>query len=321
MIMEVEESNRKYPRFFGAKHKDINIRSFSRSGGAFTAISDAVLAKDEGVVYGCAIDEQFVVVHKRATSAQERDAFRGSKYVQSDLGIIFKDIKRDLLENRFVLFSGTPCQVDGLKGFLGDKEFDNLLLVDIVCMGVPSPRVWRDYIRWVEKVSHNKIKEVNFRNKQYGWRKHVESLTLERGEWNHSVFANLFYGHNILRPSCYKCPYKDIYHPSDITLADFWGIENVRKDFDDDQGVSLVIINSDKGLAVYDQIKKDLEMFECGVEDCKQEALYEPCECPQSRDKFWEEYSHKSFLHIAKKHGKYKSSAIKSTIKRIFNRR
>ena len=217
--------NWKQPKVFAVKHKDESTRADSRSGGIFTALSDQVLSNG-GVVYGCVLTDDFNAVHIRADNAEERNRMRGSKYIQSKLGNTFKNVKADLDARRSVLFSGTSCQVAGLKKYLG-KEYDDLFCVDIVCHGVPSKKVWNAYLRWQEQKNHSKVAGVNFRNKRdFGWRDHVETFNFENGRLTSSrVFKELFYGHTVLRPSCYECPYKSVMHPGDITIADYWGIE------------------------------------------------------------------------------------------------
>ena len=295
--------NWKQPKVYAIQHKNEGIRAASRSGGIFTAISDKVL-KDQGVVYGCVLDEDFNAIHVRADNSAGRDLMRGSKYIQSSLGDTFQNVKKDLLMGNKVLFSGTSCQVAGLQKFLG-KEYDNLLCVDIVCHGVPSPRVWKDYLKWKEKKYKSKIKSVDFRNKKdYGWRAHIETLTFEDGRKDSSrIFTNLFYGHCILRPCCYECPYKSVMHPGDITIADYWGIEKAAPEFDDNKGVSLVLINNECGKNIFDDVKDNLKWKQTLLEDSMQPPLKAPFPKPADREKFWKDLERKKFDYIAKKYG------------------
>lgn len=168
--------NLSQPDAYAARHKDMQEVETSRSGAAFIAISDYVL-ENGGVVYGAGYADHFRVVHKRATTKEERDEFKGSKYVQSDLDHVFRQVKKDLKDGLTVLFSGTPCQTAGLNSYIGKKLRENLILVDIVCHGVPSPYMWRDYIAYLEKKQGDKICWVNFRDKQkYGWKAHHETF-------------------------------------------------------------------------------------------------------------------------------------------------
>lgn len=173
---------------------------------------------------------------------------RGSKYIQSKIGDTFRNVKSDLVAGHEIIFSGTSCQVAGLKQFLG-KDYENLLCIDIVCHGVPSPKVWKAYLAWHERNNNSLIQSVDFRNKgKFGWRDHVETLTfLNLKSIDSKVFRSIFYGHAVLRPCCYECPYKSNRHPVDVTIADYWGIEKVAPEFDDNKGVSLVLVNNEYG--------------------------------------------------------------------------
>ena len=223
------------------------------------------------------LTDDFNAVHIRADSTEERNRMRGSKYIQSRLGNTFKNVKVDLDAQRSVLFSGTSCQVAGLEKYLG-KEYDNLFCVDIVCHGVPSKKVWDAYLHWQEQKNHSKISSVDFRNKKdFGWHDHVETLYFENGKSTSSrVFKELFYGHTVLRPSCYECPYKSVMHPGDITIADYWGIEKVKE-----------------GL-IWKQTK---------LEGSMQPPLKAPFPKPDNREQFWSDFENKSFEYVAKKYG------------------
>lgn len=189
---------------YGARHKDMNEVETSRSGAAFIAISDYILEQG-GVVYGAGYTDHFRVVHKRATTKEERDEFKGSKYVQSDMTGVFRQVKKDLRDGLTVLFSGTPCQTSGLNSYVGKRLREKLFLVDIVCHGVPSPYMWRDYIAYLEKKQGSPIVWMNFRDKQkYGWAAHHETFKFKNGGGKMS-FTFLFYKHIMFRRSCGKC--------------------------------------------------------------------------------------------------------------------
>lgn len=306
------------PISFAIKHRDIKVRMASRSGGIFTALSDEVL-RSNGVVYGCALTEDFTAIHCRAEDTKTRDQMRGSKYIQSEMRDVFREVHNDLESGRVVLFSGTSCQVAGLQSILG-RDYRNLLTVDIVCHGVPSPMVWKDYLKWQEEKNHSKIICVDFRNKKdYGWKAHVESLFFENGrQISSKVFATLFYGHSILRPCCYKCPYKDIIHPGNITIADYWGIDKAVPGFDDDKGVSLVLINDDKGKTAFEAASKDLNSVETRIENSMQPPLIAPYHEPVNRTEVWSNYKKLSFEREVRKYGGYGFRAeVKHKMKRI----
>lgn len=169
------------PLAYAARHKDMAEVETSRSGAAFIAISDYILEQG-GVVYGAGYADHFRVVHKRATTKEERNEFKGSKYVQSDMNTVFRQVKQDLRDGLTVLFSGTPCQTAGLHSYVGKRLREQLLLVDIVCHGVPSPYVWRDYLAYLEKKQGSPIVWVNFRDKQlFGWNSHRETFKFKSG--------------------------------------------------------------------------------------------------------------------------------------------
>lgn len=169
------------PEAYAARHKDMNEIMRSRSGAIFVAISDYILEQG-GIVYGAGYKDHFRVAHKRATTKEERDEFRGSKYVQSDLTGVFRQVKQDLKNGMTVLFSGTPCQTSGLNSYVGKKLRENLILIDIVCHGVPGPYIWRDYLAYLEKKQGDTISVVNFRDKEkYGWKAHKETFKFKGG--------------------------------------------------------------------------------------------------------------------------------------------
>lgn len=289
-------------KIYAVKHKDQKVIASSRSGGIFTALSDKILAQN-GVVYGCILSNEFGAEHVRAEEYDTRNLMRGSKYIQSKMGNNFRNVKIDLDLGRSVLFTGTSCQIDGLIKFLG-KKYDNLFCVDIVCHGVPSPKVWKAYLKWYEDKIKSKIVAVDFRNKtEYGWRDHIESIYFENGQIKNSkIFTTLFYRHNILRPCCYECPYKSLVHPGDITIADYWGIEKAAPEFDDNKGVSLVLLNNDSGEKLFEKVKNDLIWKETRIEDSMQAPLQAPFPKPNDREKFWTDFLTKDFNYVIKKY-------------------
>lgn len=313
-----------FPITYAVKHRDYKIRMSSRSGGVFTALSDYVLSSG-GVVYGAVLNDKLETLHFRAHCKNERDMMRGSKYVQSNMGDIFKSVKSDLDSGILVLFSGTLCQIDGIKAFLGMK-YDNLLLVDILCHGVPSPKVWKKYLEWMETL-HGKCFEVEFRNKKdFGWAEHVETLDFQNNKVpkrvDSRIYTTIFYSHNALRPSCYLCPYKDILHPGDITIADFWKIDKACPGFNDNKGVSLVFINNVKGLNVFKEVTCDLEASETLLKDSVRPSMFTLFSQPDTRDGFWKDFNYRDFKMIARKYGGYGLlNSIKGKVSHILNQR
>lgn len=295
--------NLPHPDAYAARHKDMHEVETSRSGAAFIAISDLVLERG-GVVYGAGYTDHFRVVHKRATTKEERDEFKGSKYVQSDMNTVFREVKKDLKEGLTVLFSGTPCQTAGLNSYIGKKLREHLVLVDIVCHGVPGPNLWRDYLAYLEKKHGDKICCVNFRDKQeYGWKAHKETFKFVNrgGKMN---FTYLFYQHIMFRPSCGKCYFANTKRPSDITIADYWGWEKTDPDMNkDDKGVSLILVNTDKGREIFDSIKDRMTVIPAKLEDCLQPNLQHPSVFNKEWQKFERDYERKGFEYVMKKYG------------------
>ena len=290
------------PDAYAARHKDMKEVESSRSGAAFIAISDYVL-ENGGVVYGAGYADHFRVVHKRATTKEERDEFKGSKYVQSDLNHVFRQVKKDLKEGLTVLFSGTPCQTAGLNSYIGKKLREHLILVDIVCHGVPGPYVWRDYIAYLEKKQKSKIVRLNFRDKQrFGWKAHRETFEFANGVKR--SFPHSFYRNILFRYSCGNCFYCNIHRPSDITLADFWSWKKIDSEINsDDKGISLLFINTEKGRKLFEQVQHKMNLKSFLLADAMQPNLLHPSSVHPQRMKFDHDYKIYGFEYIAKKYG------------------
>ena len=239
-------------------NKNETTRKNSSSGGVFSLIAENIILK-KGVVYGAGYDSDFNVIHKRIDNIFSIKELMGSKYVQSNLKDIFKKVKRDLDNGTLVLFTGTPCQIAAIKIYL-NKEYDNLYLQDFICHGVGSKLILDIHIQKIkEKYGLKDICDINFRDKISGWKKFSFSIstyeekyckTIDKDEYMKTFLKNL-----CLRESCYKCKFKGDRRISDITLADFWGIEKIDENLDDDLGVSAVILNTIKGIEIFDSIK------------------------------------------------------------------
>lgn len=292
------------PDAYAARHKNMHEIESSRSGAAFIAISDFVLEQG-GVVYGVGYKDHFRVVHKRATNKEERNEFKGSKYVQSDLRGIFPQVKEDLKQGLIVLFSGTPCQTAGLASYIGKHLREKLILVDIVCHGVPSPYIWKDYLDYLEKKHGANIQEVNFRDKQrFGWASHYESYKFPQKTEFTREFTYLFYSHLMFRESCGKCHYSNTTRPSDITIGDFWGWEKTDSQFNiDNKGCSLVFINTVKGRNIFNLIKQNLNIIPAQLNNSLQPNLQRPSDIHPKRIKFEQDYQKKGFEYVLKKYG------------------
>ena len=247
---------------YACKNRDEKERVTSSSGGVFILLCKEVINKG-GVVFGASFDKEFNVIHTSAESFEDCQKFKGSKYVQSSIKNTYKEAKELLEMGRMVLFSGTSCQIKGLNLYLR-KNYDNLITVDVICHGVPSPKIFSLYKKDLIKEYNSKIKSIDFRNKTNGWKQFsykTEFLNnkIYLSSLNENIYMKGFLNNLYLRPSCYKCEAKDGKSKSDISLGDYWGVENIHPDFDDDKGVSLVIVNTKKGNRIIDAILPKLE--------------------------------------------------------------
>lgn len=315
--------NFKMPYAYGVKHINEDIRMQSRSGGMFTAVSDYILKKN-GIVYGAGFNENLEVCHKRATNKIERDELRGSKYVQSDLKDTFNKVKMDLGTGKYVLFTGTPCQTAALDRYLDNSKTnkDLLLQSDIVCHGTPTPKVFKDYINYLEDKYNNKIYEFQFRDKRLnGWDAHVESFIINNNRYLSKTYTKLFYANSILRPSCYNCKYTNLVRPADITFADFWGVNDIIDEFNDNKGVSLVFANTEKGKKLFDDVVNSLIYQECTNSSFIHPNLKKPTQKPLNREQFWKDYNSLGLEYIIKKYANQNFfTRVKMKLKSIYKK-
>lgn len=233
----------------------------SSSGGMFTVIAEEII-RNSGSVYGAAFNSDLILTHKRINTIQGLKDLRGSKYLQSDIGNTYKEIKNDLISGLYVYFVGTPCQVGGLMSFLG-KSYENLVTSDLVCHGVPSQKIFNNTIKNIEKSKTCKVVNYFFRDKRVkGWNCSSSSEILRKGKTkllkydnNMNAYFNAFMSGDIMRWSCYSCPFAQNNRVGDITLADYWGIDKYHSEFEVKKGVSLVLLNSKKGIKFWNAIK------------------------------------------------------------------
>lgn len=290
---------------YGAKHNDFSERTSSRSGGAFIAFSDIVLSNG-GSIYGAVMNKDFSVSHTRATNKAQRDLMKKAKYVQSDIRGVFPEVVNDLQQGKQVLFSGTPCQVSGLQSYLKFSNVDtkNLICCDLVCHGVPSPAIWHDYIELIENKYKGRVLNAQFRDKEFGWDSHVESFEVA-GRKKKVVtreYTDLFYQHIMFRPSCHNCQFSNLYRPGDLALADFWGIEKHDPGFNDNKGVSLIFVSTEKGKKLFEEARPMLSTIECQAIDCLQPTLVKPSTASPRREMFWKDYLEMDFADFIKKY-------------------
>ena len=244
---------------------DDQLREASSSGGVFSLLADAVL-EDGGVVYGAAFTETFSVSHIRVCSKDSLEPLRGSKYLQSRLETTFVDVKTDLEAGRKALFTGTACQISGLKRFLGGNN-DNLLCVDVLCHGVPSPEVWNAYLREREVEAGSATKTVSFRSKTFGWKRFALRVEFQNGAlyevpFQSDPYMQLFLRNVILRPSCHDCLFKAAERDSDLTIGDAWGVEHIAPDMDDDRGTSVILVQTECGAQMIERISSKAQLLE-----------------------------------------------------------
>jgi len=242
-----------------AYNKDEAIRKKSAAGGTYEALGEKIIEMG-GVVFGACFNENFEVHHSYVEKKEDLIKFSGSKYVQSVIGDSYKEVKEFLKQGRSVLFSGTPCQIEGLRAFLR-KDYENLYLVDIVCHGVPSPKVSRKYIEWHESKRKSKIKYMSYREKTYGATSTTLTFNFENGKkYSHGYESDFllksFLNGLISRPSCYECKFKTIERNSDITLGDVWNIEKIDKKFKNATGNTALLVHSEKGKELLNETKK-----------------------------------------------------------------
>lgn len=306
------ERKRKPISVIAAVNKSEEVRNESSSGGMFTLIADSII-KQHGVVFGACFDSEWNVIHSFAETRDGIKKFQKSKYVQSDIKETFREVKTFLSDGRKVLFTGTPCQISALKHFLR-KDYDNLLTMDFVCHGVPSPMVWRDYLEEIKclrnikedcDIKKTSIKAISFRDKCTGWEKFSLSIDFnsplvdcdygsntvkvhERLDKNQ--YMRTFLDNVDLRLSCYSCPFKCGRSGSDITIADFWGVELFHPRFSDNKGTSLVMSYTTKGKSIIDTLDLEHERSKLKYAIRCNSAIVEPHRMHPNRTKFFKFY-------------------------------
>ncbi len=308
------------PEVIAAYCKDSSLRYYSSSGGVFPVLANNILSKG-GVVCGAYFDSTDQKA-KHIIIRQESDLklLQGSKYIQSEIGDVFNSVKGILDRNGIVLFSGTSCQVAGLKKFL-NKDYEKLYCVELICHGVPSSLLWKKYVESAEKKERKRIKNISFRDKKYCWgkQKRIYSIDYSNKMFQFSFenpYFRLFNSNLCLRPSCYKCRFKGLYSKSDISLGDFWNVNKIDESLDDGKGLSLVLIETKKGKELFENVNKQLFI-------CRDKIEYKlACECNSAinksmneslqRENFFYDLRKMNFEQISKK---YSPSGLKVFIK------
>ena len=320
----------KETKTYVAYAKDEEIRKKSSSGGIFSLLAKSVLLQN-GVVFGAAFDAQFQVHHIGVTKIEELEKLRGSKYLQSRVEHTFCEAENYLKEGKLVLYSGTACQIEGLQKYLG-KSYENLLTMDVLCHGVPSPKIWKLYLKQLKTKYDSKVEKVHFRNKKDGWKKYLILIRFENAKkhlisFKKDKFMKMFLSNINLRPSCHNCQFKAIPRSSDITLGDCWGIEDYMPEMDDDGGTSVILVHTVKGEEQLKKMKESMVYREAEldkalppVSDSRKSVRTHP-----NRKKYWNallkeqktfeelyEFVEKSFLQKV-------TGVIINLVERLFN--
>ena len=322
------ESSRSDMDVYAARHKDGRILSRSQSGGAFTAISDVVL-EGGGVIYGEVFDRDLSVRHSRAVTAEERNLFCSSKYIQSRMEDTFRSVLNDVKSGRQVLFSGTPCQVAGLKSYVPDRYLDSIIFLDFVCHGVPSPAVWKSYVEDMGR--YGKIVSACFRDKSLvGWKGHKESFAYSDGSTRSGeTFRVLFYKNIMLRPGCGSCKY-DIYNrSSDISIADFWGIDEICPQMDGNSGTSMIIVHTEKGKKLFAEAAAHMEIQHVPADISRlakrNPNLLAPTGLHPASEEFEKAFIARGFRYVAARWGdrgwRYKAWQVKCSLRKLLGKK
>ena len=275
----------------------------SQSGGLSFALMRKAI-RGGYVVYGAAMDEDFTVRHRRVESEDGLDSLRLSKYVQSDMNGIPGKVLEDLESGRKVLFTGTPCQCAGVAS-LASRHRNNLLLADIICHGVPSPAVWKSFLKYQESKAGKRLTGALFRDPSLGWHQHKETLIFGDVKLVDNEYTDLFYRHLMLRPSCTACPYASLNRPSDITMADCWGVEQALPGFaDDNRGCSMLITHTASGKEFCQEFSDKCQRSPIELPKDKQPNLFAPSKPHKSAKSFENVYIREGYAAAIRRFGK-----------------
>ena len=279
-------------------NKDIYDRNVSSSGGFVKALADYVLDRG-GVCFGAAFDEDLTIHHIEVKNKNDIYAILGSKYVQSRTDKTFINVKEAIERNKLVLYVGTPCQIAGLKHFLGDKENNNLITVDIFCHGVPSPKIWEEYLS--EYFDKQNIRYIQFRDKTLGWWQFRFRIQFTHSEYAsyyrppEDPFIKSFLNDIIINDACLDCKYRTKEKYSDFYLGDAWNINKIKQNMDDNHGITTVVVNSKRAEEILKEIEGKHHVFEIKLEDgvYSRTELFEKKKSSEKRDEFWKLYDEK----------------------------
>ena len=310
VLLDAPTEEGEQPEAYAAMNQNEEERLSSSSGGVFTLLAKETI-RQGGAVFGAAFSQDFRrVVHVCIEEEAHLKALQGSKYLQSTVGASYQQVKALLKKGRQVLFSGTPCQIEGLKAFL-KTDYDNLLCVDIICHGVPSPKVWRKYLDYRCMQANASVQRMCFRHKTYGWKAYIvlfefsNNTTCEE-TYSEDAFMQTFLRNVCLRPSCSNCHFKKMHRVSDITLGDFWGIETVLPEMDDDKGTSLVLLHSKKGENAFNHCASHLFAKPVSLEKAiaKNTPYFRSVQSGKGRTSFFEHLDDQAFDCLAARYAK-----------------
>ena len=309
-------------KVYAARLKNREELLKSSSGGAFAALSEVFLTAGNAIVCANYNYESNEVAFLLTTEKTIRDEARGTKYIQADLSGIYRECESWLNTNpsKKILFFGLGCQAAAFKQYMTIRKLsDRVVVVDIICHGAPSPRVWKDYIGMAAK--NEPLTFVNFRDKRGGWDHSIGTAVVNGKDISIHDYRRLYSTRNLTRPSCYFCPYTKIERDSDITIGDFWHIEKKMPDFFDPAGVSLILIHSESGEELFEQAKQYMEYRVSSTKDCWQYNLEKPTQIPDSRYRFWEEYEKYGIEYVTDKYGRTSiTKRISKTVKILLQR-
>lgn len=293
-------------KVYGIKHQNHEVHANSRSGGAFTLVSDVVL-ENGGIVYGVIQENISSVRYIRANNKKDRDKMRGSKYVQCILDDnAKKQIQIDIETGLQVLFVGSACQCQGLRLLYPRRKYPNLILLDFICHGVGSQQILEDEINYYSSKKHSPAIEYNYRDKQdFPWETHVEKICFNNKYIYTQRFKELFSRNYILRTNCYSCLFAKQSRCSDFTIGDFWGVEKKYPSFYDAKGVSVILVRSELALNLLEKKLPNSNSIEVSVDELPHYNLKRPTECPSDIDIFWDKYQTKGFEYVSNKFGGY----------------
>ena len=301
-----KKAYKKKTEIYAVKAKNKNIRKISSSGGAFILLSDYILS--QGGVIACSVYDysshtmNFKIIHNE----EERQQAIGSKYLQSNLGNIYQECLQWVQNNpeKKLLFIGMGCQAGAFQKFAQQKSIrEKVIIVDMVCHGVPSPKMWKEYAGYLENKNRGNISYLTFKDKRNGWNHPTAMAIVNEKEILLRDYIRIFNSGMALRPSCHKCPYTCIERSVDITIGDFWGIEKTHPEFVSELGVSILMTHSKIGKEIFEKVKDKFSWIQTSEKECLQSQLYHPTEVSEIRETFWKEYQSHGIQYVMHKYG------------------